>query len=52
MQRNAGELTLRFTARSNVPAKVTLHQDVAGRWSGNLLLGDVLYDVTLRRTAP
>jgi hypothetical protein len=52
IQRTGGGLTLRFTVPGEVASVVTLHQSGDGRWAGNLVRGDELFTVTLRRTGP
>ena len=52
IQRTGATLTLRFTEASAPASVVTLHEGADGRWTGELVRGDELFSVTLRRTGP
>jgi hypothetical protein len=53
MQRQGGELTLRFTPSPGAPTTVaTLHDRSGGQWTGELLENGARRAVTLRRTGP
>jgi hypothetical protein len=52
IQRSGGELTFRFTVAGEFASVVRLHEGGDGRWTGNLVRGDQLFTVTLRRTGP
>lgn len=52
IQHRGGELTLRFTEYPSPASRVTLKEGADGAWSGQLVRGDQIIAVTLRRTAP
>jgi hypothetical protein len=53
MQRQGGEVTLRFTPTPGAPTAVaTLHDASNGVWTGQLTEGGARHSVTLRRTGP
>lgn len=52
IQRNGGDLTLRFTEAGALVSVVTLRDGGDGRWMGRMVRGDETFDVKLRRTAP
>lgn len=52
IQRSGGDLTLRFTEAPAPAAVVTLREGPGGLWAGQLVRGDAVVAVTLRRTSP
>ncbi|MGZ6014452.1 MAG: hypothetical protein ACXWKM_01785 [Phenylobacterium sp.] len=52
IQRNGGDLTLRFSESKTPDLILTLRDAGDGRWSGKLVRGDASFQVTLRRTGP
>jgi hypothetical protein len=52
IQRTGGGLTLRFTEAPAPAAVVTLREAPGGLWAGQLVRGDAVISVTLRRTSP
>jgi hypothetical protein len=52
IQRTGGALTLRFTEAPSPASVVTLHEGAGGRWTGELVRGDQISAVTLRRSGP
>ena len=52
IQRTGGEVTLRFTEAPAPVAIVTLREAAGGLWAGQLVRGDAVVSVTLRRTGP
>lgn len=52
IQRQGGELTLRFTEYPQPASRITLREGAGGLWTGKMVRGDQVIAVTLRRTAP
>jgi hypothetical protein len=52
IQRTGGEVTLRFTEAPAPVAVITLREAASGLWAGQLVRGDAVVSVTLRRTGP
>ncbi|HLZ74340.1 hypothetical protein [Phenylobacterium sp.] len=52
IQRNGGDLTLKFTETKTPDLTLTLREAGDGRWSGKLVRGDASFQVTMRRTGP